>query len=432
MLRLTIWLNKLVKKSFIAGSIFFACIDAPAQTNQISLEEAYQLSRQNYPVIRQKELIRLTEHLNLKNINSAYLPQLNFNGQVSYQSDVTAVNVPLPGIKIPSQPKDQYKAVADVSQLIYDGGVTREQKNIQSLSSSVEDNGIEIELYALKNRVNQIYFNILYQDELLKQNVFFLKDIQIGIDKIKPQVDNGVVLRSNLQVLQAQYLQTEQRAIEIKNTRKGLLDALSLLINRPLADEMSLQIPAMQGVTDTMLNRPEIKLYEAQSKFIEGQEKLIDARNLPKASAFVQGGYGRPGLNMLSDKFDAFYVAGVRLNWSLGGLYNAKRDKKLTTINRQKIELQKESFVLNTQSTLKQQRAEIDRYASLLASDQAIIDIRSKVTEAAKAQLENAVITANDYLREVNAEDQARQAMATHKLQLLQAQINYQMSSGKL
>ena len=429
--QLTIWLDKLAQRLLVVG-IILTSIDAKPQTNQLTLEEAYQSSRQNYPSIRQKDLIRQMESLSLQNINSAYLPQVSFNGQASYQSDVTAVNISLPGIKIPSQPKDQYKAIADVSQLIYDGGTTREQKNIQLLNSSVEDNGVEVELYVLKTRINQIYFNILYQDELLKQNSLLLKDIQIGIDKIKPQVDNGVLLRSNLHVLQAQYLQTQQRAIEIKNTRKGLLDALSLLINQSLTEDTDLQAPPMQGAIDTTFNRPEIKLYEAQSRLIKRQEKLIDARNRPKASGFVQAGYGRPGLNMLSDKLDAFYIAGIRLNWSLAGLYNTKRDKQLVNINRQKIELQKESFVLNTQSSLKQQRAEINRYTELVASDHDIIDIRGKVTEAAKAQLENAVITANDYLREVNAEDQARQALATHKLQLLQAQINYQIASGKL
>jgi outer membrane protein TolC len=429
--RLTNWLNKMVKK-YLAALLFLAHLCGNAQTRLLTLEETYRLSRENYPVIKQKDLIRQTEDLGLRNLNSAYLPQVNFNAQVSYQSDVTAVDVPLPGIKIPSQPKEQYKIIADVSQMLYDGGVTREQKNIQLLNSAVEDNNVEVELFALKNRINQIYFNILYQDELLKQNALLLKDIQIGIDKIKPQVDNGVVLRSNLQVLQAQYLQTEQRAIELKNTRKGLLDALSLLINQPLDENANLQLPPMQSVIDTSLNRPELKLYEAQASLIQGQKKLIDARNMPKASAFVQGGYGRPGLNMLSSDFDPFYIAGLRLNWPLAGLYNAKRDKKLATISRQKIELQKESFVLNTLSTLKQQRAEVKRYEELVSSDQAIVEIRNKIMEAAKAQLENAVITANDYLREVNAVDQARQATTLHKLQLTQAQINYQIASGKL
>jgi outer membrane protein TolC len=431
MRQLTIWLNKLVKRVLAMLLCFIFC-NAQAQTDQLSLEEAYTLSRDYYPIARQKNLIQQAEELNLKNLDAAFLPQLSFNSQASYQSDVTKVNIALPGIKVPSQSKDQYRATADINQMIYDGGLIREQKNIQQLNSSVEQSSVEVELYALKNRINQIYFNILYQDELLKQNSLLLKDIQIGVNKIKPQVDNGVVLRSNLQILQAQYLQTEQRAIEIKNTRRGLMDALSLLINRSLPENLVLLTPRTTVAQDTIINRPEIKLYEAQSQLISGQEKLITARNLPKASAFLQGGYGRPGLNMLSNEFDAFYITGLRLNWSLGGLYNSRRDKKLVGINRQKVELQKESFLLNTQSTLKQQRAEINRYADLVASDEAIIEIRSKISEAAKAQLENAVITANDYLREINAEDQARQAMATHKLQLLQAQINYQITAGKL
>ena len=430
MLQIITWLNKPFKQA-LPLLLCFACYSTVAQTDQLSLEEAYKLSQDNYPIARQKGLIGQAEELNLKNLNSAFLPQLSFNGQASYQSDVTKIDIALPGINMPSQTKDQYRAAADINQMLYDGGLTREQKSIQHLNSSVDQSGVEVELYSLKNRINQIYFNILYQDELLKQNNLLLKDIQIGIDKIKPQVDNGTVLRSNLQILQAQYLQTEQRAIEIKNTRKGSIDALSLLIDRPLSESIKLTTP-QTVIQDTIINRPEIKLYEAQSRLISGQEKLITARNLPKASAFLQGGYGRPGLNMLSNEFDAFYITGLRLNWSLGALYNAKRDKKLININRQKVELQKESFVLNTQSALKQQSAEINRYADLVASDQAIIEIRSKITEAAKAQLENAVITANDYLREVNAEDQARQAMATHKLQLLQAQINFQITTGKL
>ncbi|MEO6330455.1 MAG: TolC family protein [Ginsengibacter sp.] len=403
-----------------------------AQKTQLTLDEAYQLSRKNYPVTRQKDLIRQTEQLNIENLNTAFLPQVNFNGQVSYQSDVTRVNISLPGIKVPSQTKDQYRATADVNQLIFDGGVTREQKKMELLNSAAEGSNVEVELYALKNRVNQLYFNILYQDKLLKQAELLLKDIQLGINKVKPQVENGTVLRSNLQILQAQYLQTAQRVIEISHTRKGLTDALSLLINQPVTENTELQIPLFQSAIDTTLNRREVKFYEDQSRLIAGREKLTDAKNLPKASAFIQGGYGKPGLNMLSNKFDPFYIAGLRLNWAIGGLYNAKRDKQLINISRQRVSIQKETFVLNTLSNLEQQGAEISRYADLVSSDKAIIEIRNKISEAAKAQLENAVISANDYLREINAEDQARQAMATHSLQLLQAQINYQIISGKL
>ena len=429
---LTKWLNSAVK-AFIALFILLLNSNLTAQDKKyLSLQEVYQLSEQNYPAIKQMGLIKRTEELTLNNLSAGFLPQLSFSGQATYQSDVTKVDIPIPNVKVPSQSKDQYKIVADVSQLIYDGGLIKGQKNIQQLNSSVDETRVEVELYALKNRINQVYFNILYQDQLLKQNELLLKDIQTGVNKIQQQVNNGTVLRSNLQVLQVQMLQTQQRAIEIRNTRKGLTDALSLFINKPINETDQLQTPMAEIAIDTSISRPEVKLYEEQSKLLAGQQKLIEARNQPKASAFVQGGYGRPGLNLLSNNFDAFYITGVRLNWSLGGLYNAKREKSLLDISKRTVDIQKETFLLNTQSQLKQQKAEITKFAELAASDKAIIELRSKISEAAKAQLENAVITANDYLREINAEDAARQALATHQLQLLQAQINYQLTTGKL
>lgn len=429
---LTKWLNKMVK-TWISLILPLCPLLLSAQKNKpLSLQEAFHLAEQNYPLIHQKDLIKQSEKLSLQNLNTNFLPQLIVSGQATYQSDVTKVNVPFPGLSIPSQSKDQYKAIGEVDQLLYDGGLTKGQKNIQQLNSSVEQNKLAVELYNLKAMTSQLYFSILYQDQLLAQTDLVSKDIQVGIDKVKPQVDNGVSLRSNLQLLQAQLLQTQQRAIEIKAARKGLADALSLLINQPISETTKLQLPAEYNNIDTALNRPELKLYESQSQLIAGQEDLIHARNLPKATAFFQGGYGKPGLNMLSNDFKTFYITGVRFNWSLGSLYNNKRDKQLIKVNQQTVELQKQVFVLNTQSQLKQQQSDIDKYAQLVATDNGIIQLRKSITDAAKAQLENAVITANDYLMQVNAEDQARQALILHQLQLRQAQINYAISTGKL
>lgn len=427
---LTKWLNKMVKTGMFLILLFPFLLSA--QENKLSLEEAFNLAERNYPLIHQKDLIKQSEKLSLQNLNTNFLPQLTVSGQASYQSDVTKVNIPIPGVSIPSQSKDQYKAVGEVDQLLYDGGLTKGKKNIQQLNSSVEENKLAVELYNVKARINQLYFSILYQDQLLVQTDLVLKDIQVGIDKVKPQVENGVALRSNLQLLQAQLLQTQQRAIEIKAARRGLADALSLLINQPVSEATQLQLPAEYSNIDTTLNRPELKLYESQSSLIAGQEQLIHARNLPKATAFFQGGYGKPGLNMLSNDFKTFYITGVRLNWSLGSLYNNKRDKQLVKVNQQTVDLQKQVFVLNTESQLKQQQSDINKYAQLVATDNGIIQLRKSVTDAAKAQLENGVITVNDYLTQVNAEDVARQALILHQLQLRQAQINYAISTGKL
>jgi outer membrane protein TolC len=431
MYELTIRGKKIVKQ-LACFMVVALPLSTRAQDQPISLQQAFQLAEQNYPMIRQKDLIKESERLSLQNLNSNFLPQLTLNGQATTQSDVTKVPFLVPGVAIPFTSKDQYKAVGELNQLLYDGGATKGQRNIQQLNSTVEQSQVAVELYNLKARINQLYFSILYQDDLLAQTDLVLKDIQIGIDRVKPQVENGVLLRSNLLVLQAQLLQTQQRAIEIRSARKGLADALSILINLPISETTRLATPAEYNDTDTTLFRPELTLYQSQSQLVAGQQQLIDARNRPKVNAFLQGGYGRPALNMLSNEFQAFYITGVRLNWSLGNLYNTKREKELLQVNRQTIDLQKQVFVLNTHSQLAQQKSDIDKYAQLVSSDEDIIQIRKQVTDAAKAQLANGVITSTDYLIQVNAEDQARRALILHLLQLRQAQINFAITTGKL
>lgn len=234
-------------------------------------------------------------------------------------------------------------------------------------------------------------------------------------------------------MLRAEWLKADQRAIEIRNSRKGLLDVLSLFVGKSLPDDIQLQRPAITPISfNAEIQRPELKLYNQQSMLIGQQDRLITTRNLPKASLFGQAGYGRPGLNFLKNEFDFYYIAGIRLNWSLGGLYTAKKERQIVEVNKRMLEVQRETFLLNTNMLLKQEAAEVVKLQELVKSDQEIISLRQSVKQAAKAQLDNGVITANDYLKEVNAEDQARQSLNAHEIQLLQAQINYQTISGKL
>ncbi|MBN8674723.1 MAG: TolC family protein [Chitinophagales bacterium] len=423
----------MVKKlKYVVLVLFLPIVTAGQGLSKLDLQQAYELSQKNYPVVRQKDLIRQTANITIENLQKGFLPQFTVSGQASYQSDVTSVPVSLPGITIESASKDQYRLLADVSQLIYDGGITREQKVYQQLNATVEDQKVEVELYKLKERINQLYLSILYLDEQLKQVELVKADINTGIKRVEAQVQNGVAFRSNLNMLKAELLKTDQRSIEIRSSRAGLVDALSLFVGQPLNEGLQLEKPVSTAVTiGEEIRRPELKLYSVQSKLIGQQDKLITAKNLPKASLFAQGGYGRPGLNQLKNEFDFYYIGGVRFNWSLGGLYTKKKEKELVKVNRQIVDIQKETFLLNTNAQLKQQQAEIDKLLKLVASDYEIISLRASVKEAANAQLENGVITANDYLKEVNAEDQARQLLITHQVQLLQAQINYQTISGK-
>ena len=421
-----------MKKHFLLAMLVmpFQLLSQPLQ--KLTIEQAYDLSAKNYPVVKQKDLIKQTAGISIDNLQKGFLPQVVISAQATYQSDVTKVPVSLPGFTIEAAAKDQYRLVADVSQLVFDGGLTKEQKVYQQLNAAVEEQKVEVELYKLKERINQVYLGILYLAEQLKQVDLVKTDIQTGIKRIEAQVQNGTAFRSSLNMLKAELLKTDQRTIEIKSSKRGLTDVLALFIGQPLNENIQLEKPAsVLAVTSIEIARPELKLYTDQEKLIGQQDKLITAKNLPKASVFVQGGYGRPALNQLKNDFDFYYIGGFRFNWSLGGLYTKKKEKELVEVNKKIVEVQKEFFLLNTNTQLVQQYSEIEKLQQLITSDNEIIGLRGSVKEAAKAQLENGVITANDYLKEINAEDQARQTLITHQLQLLQAQINYNTISGK-
>ena len=404
-----------------------------AQVQSLSLQKAYELAEKNYPLIKQRELIKQTSEYSEENLGKGFLPQINLSGHATYQSAVTQVKLPAPGIFIEPLSKDQYRILGDVNQLIYDGGAIKQQKGIQYLSDEVEQQKIEVELYKLKERINQIFLGVLFLDEQLKQVNLVKSDLNNGITRVEAQINNGVALRSNLNVLKAELLKADQRVIEIRSSRKGYIEVLGFFINQTLPEEIKLEKPVVAGsVLTNDIQRPELKLYSSQEKLLGGRYKMIGSKNKPKASLFFQGGYGRPSLNLFTNDFDFFYTTGLRLNWSIGGFYTEKREKKIIELNQKSIDIQKEVFLFNTNAQLKQQQSEFDKLQKLIATDNDIIDLRIKVKDAAKAQLENGVITANDYLREVNAEDLARQNLITHQIQLLQAQINYQTISGKL
>ncbi len=425
---LTKWLNKMVTHGLLFALVFGQSVQAQ-QLRQVTLAEVQQKSRTHYPLARQEGVIKQTEALTLANLNTGFFPQLSLNGQATYQSEVTQISVPIPELNVPTLSRDQYKITADLSQNLFDGGAINAQKNVQQLNTKVEEQKLEVELYRLRERMNQLYLNILLLDKQTEQANLVISDILTGLRKTEAQVKNGVAFRSSLDVLNAERLKAEQRVLELQATRAGYLQTLSLFIGEPL-DSNTILVTPLAPEINSEIKRPELILYHEQSGLVERQKKLVTTKYLPKVSLFGQGGYGRPGLNFLQNDFQFYYLAGVRLNFNVSGYYTYRREKALLDLNQYVLGLQRETFLLNTNSQLTQQQAEIQKLQQLIQSDQKIIVLRESVKKAAQAQLAHQVITTNDYLREVNAEDQARQALILHQLQLLQAQINYQTIAG--
>jgi outer membrane protein TolC len=247
---------------------------------------------------------------------------------------------------------------------------------------------------------------------------------------VEAQVEQGTSYRSSLANLQAEKLRNHQRNIDLNYSRKALIDVLSVFIGQELPGDAELKYPAEQLPDTSAIRRPEIELLKRQVKLNDELRKTLDVRKTPRVSLFAQGGYGKPGFNMLVNEFDFFYIGGVRLAWNLNGFYNFGRDRQVNDYNRQSLGLQEEQLMLNIRAELKKSQGDIDKYRDLISSDDQIIVLRKQVKDASAAQLENGVITSSDYIRELNAEEQARQNQVLHRLQLLQAIIDQKTTTG--
>jgi outer membrane protein TolC len=413
----------------IVMSFFILIGFRPSLAQQLSIEECYDKARINYPLIKQKELVARSKEFTIENVKSGFLPQISLMGQASYQSEVT--RLPGPAVLVEPLSKDQYKVYVDVNQAIYDGGVVKKSSALQETASMVEDQKIEVELYKIKERITQIYFGTLLINEQLAQIDLVKKDIESSLLKMESAIRNGTAFRTNADILQAELFNTDQRAVELKSARKTYLDMLGMFIQQSLDEKTNLQKPQSLVIQrEPEISRPEISLYNYQSQLYAAQQQVTNTRVVPRVSLFAQGGYGRPGLNMLLNEFDTYYLGGIRFSWNLGGYYNASRDKQILDLNLQSLNKQKETFLFNTKLSWQQQNNELDKLSELIQIDEKLIELRVRIKQTAKSQLDNGVITANDYIRELNAEDQAKQNLSVHQIQLLMTQYLQQVTTG--
>jgi outer membrane protein TolC len=395
----------------------------------LKLEDCYALAEENYPLSKKRNLIAKSSEYTIDNIAKGYYPRLDVFGQATYQSDVTQLPFRPPGIEVPVLKNDQYRAYAEVNQLIYDGGNLKQQKELIEKQTKVSEQQLKVDLYAVKQRITELYFGILVFDEQLHQNDLLKNDIKIGMKTVEAQLVNGTAFRSNLDLFKAEYLKADQIAIGIRNYKKAYLDMLGLFINLELHSETQLETP--QNIVNSLeIKRPELQLFNYRSESLELNKKSIEIANLPKFNFFVQGGAGNPGLNMLELGWKAYYIGGVRMNWSLTGLYTDKKQKQIIDINKEQLEVDKEVFLFNTNQSVKQQNAEITKLEEYLVSDTEIIALRNNVKKAALAQLENGVIDSSDYLREVNEENTAMQNKIIHETDLLLAKYRQKLITG--
>lgn len=399
--------------------------------DSVTLEQCQNWARENHPVLKQLALYQ--QILDLKNENNAtsFLPQVNLNGQATYQSDVTKIGISLPNINIPSVDKDQYKIYIDLKQTIWDGGLSKAKELINNVENAGNLQQTEVELYQVKEKVNQFFFTSFLIQENLKILEKKTETLAERRKILESAVNNGMVLSSELDQLLAELIKTEQLVIELKSNNETVLYALSILTEKTTEQLKTLTLPEELAVNDLPLKRPELDLFTKQNELLNANSEILQKQRNPKLFGFGQAGYGKPGLNMLNNEFDTYYLVGLGFSWNVLDWKTTQKQQQMIQLQQDIVQTKQESFVRNIDLATDQQNKQINQIAQLLKTDQELIVIRERISKTSASKLENGTINMADYIQDLNAEITARLMLETRKIQLKEAQIKLGNIRGK-
>lgn len=401
------------------------------QADSLTLDQCYELAIAHSTLGKQAGLQQQITASGMKSTGSGYLPQAQINGQATYQSAVVTLPISMPGVEPLN--KDQYKATLDLQQMVYDGGYISRQKKMLESNLLIEQNKLDITTLQLKDQVSGIYLGILLLDEQIRITEVYGKDLANNIEKLSSLLQNGVALKSNVDLLEAELLKAQQQEAGLHSDRRSLVRMLSVLVGKELPDRARLVMPRPEAdINDPVSNRPEFRLFEARKSYLERQAALIDSKNLPKVSVFATGGNGRPGLNMLSNSFDWYYMVGAKLAIPLTNWTSTRHEKRTVVYQQSLVDEQKTDFTRQNRMDIIRQIGEIDKYRVLIGKDKAIIAKRKEIAATEEKKLLNGVSTSYDYVTQLNAESQAMLDQKLHEIQLIQAIVNYKsLTAGK-
>ena len=397
-----------------------------------TLEECQQAAERNYPLIRQYDLISRTASLNVENIAKGWLPQVTASAQATLQSDVVSWPEQVKGmyqqlgIDMKGLRKDQYKIAVDVSQMVYDGGTIRSQKELAQLQGAVEEAQTEVSMYQVRKQVNEMYFALLLLDEQIRLNSDLQELLSSNERKLASMLKRGTAAESDYNAVKAERLGVSQQATNLQSQRQSLLTLLSTFCGIQVS---KVEKPAAVVPTQTQpTQRPELKLVQAQLNFADAQEKLLDASLKPRLSVFASGFYGYPGYNMFEDMMNRNWslggIIGARLSWNIGALYTRKNDKTKIQLQRDRAMNSRDVFLFNNRLDMVRQQNDMDRHRKLMAVDEEMISLRSSVRKAAESKLAHGIIDVNGLVKEINAENAARVQLSVHEIEMLKEIYN--------
>ncbi|WP_455536386.1 TolC family protein [Prevotella koreensis] len=407
-----------MRKSIVVILLMSLTFSAKAQ---ITLEQLQEQARANYPAIRKYGLVEQSRDFTLSNVAKGNLPQVLFQGKTSYQSSVTRLPIDVGkfGIDYEGLPRDQYNTSVTISQVIYDGGKIAAEKKIARAQADVQNEQINVMMYGIRESVNRLFFSILLIDEQLLHNILLQDDLRLVQKNVEAMITGGVANQSDADLVSVELIRARQQEEMLHTFRRTYLSMLSTFIGTPIDASVKLRKPT-EALFPTANNRPELSFYNAQQRLLDLQQSSLDVSLRPRVDIFLQGGVGNPGLNMFKNGWDAYYKVGATVSWNIGALYRRKNDTQLIDMERQQVNVNRETFLFNIRIQEQQLKGQIENIRSQIAHDDEIIRLRENIRRASEKRVESGIETVNEMLRDINAVSEARQQRAIHEVELLQ------------
>ena len=406
---------------------------------KLTLRECYDMAISADALSGEKASYSAISKLKDNNLTKGWLPTLDANGSFVYNSSVVDIgselgSLPIPGIgnAIKPLPHEQYKITLDINQVIYDGGAIKSARAAEQADLSVNEKQTDTDLYKIRGQINSYYFNILLlsrQKELFKN---FLELIEKRISSMQSAVINGVVLKSDIDVLTSEKIKIKQQITENDIRKISLLKILSSLTGTEIDTSMVFLLPPEITQPANELSRPELLMFDLRKEQLTAGIKLSESKRMPKAFGFATLGYGNPpGSNFFRNEFAPYYILGAGIKWNIFDWNKVKNEKQIVSVQQRIIEDRKKDLTDNLNWLLESKASELNSLKELIESDSELITLRKRITATAESQYENGIITATEFLNEMNSEREAMINYEIHKINLVLAGIEYLNISGK-
>ncbi|MGI6223390.1 MAG: TolC family protein [Prevotella sp.] len=384
---------------------------------QISLEECKSMARENYPAIKQYGLIERSRDYNLSNVAKGWLPSVSVSAVGAGFTDVLDAN------KLPaaaSLDMDNYlvNGSLTVNQKIYDGGRTANQKKMLSQQAEVDKRQLDVTMYDINARVEQLYFGVLLLDEQIRQNLLLQEDLGISRKTVESMMKGGIANQSDLDAVSVEQVKAQQNEGSLRTSRKSYLTMLGTFIGKELPDNTDLKRPLDSD--ETMIGerkRPELHYFDAQLKLLDLQKEKLNANLRPTLSAF---GFGAIHNRLIDNIHPGMLAGGLTLSWNIGALYTRKNDLHQIDVQREQIEANRETFLFNNRLDKENTNGQIENLKKLIAQDDEIVRLRQSIRSKSEKKVQLGTETVNEMLRDINAVSEASQQKAIHEVQLLQ------------